>query len=268
MTDLHGSRWKYDRLLKRALQHRIDVVVNGGDMLPNDEGFAAQGDFIRDYLKRHFAEFDEAGIRYLCCPGNDDLMVFDELFEAACSETSTVRNLAQRKVAIGEFEFIGMNWVVDYPFRLKDRCRMDTKDFEFPNQFGPGLLSTRAGELTDWFSYARSLPTIADELERLVKPTPAANAVYVIHMPPRGLGLDKCMDGREVGSAAVRDFLLRCQPRLALHGHVHESPSVTGKWFAHVGRTLCIQPGQLGPFCYATIEMETMTFERHTESIP
>ena len=59
------------------------------------------------------------------------------------------------------FEFVGMNWVVDYPFRLKDRCRMDTADYVFQEQFGTGLLSTPNGwqEIADWISYAKTLPT-------------------------------------------------------------------------------------------------------------
>ena len=65
-------------------------------------------------------------------------------------------NLAQRKSEIGRFEFVGMNWVVDYPFRLKDRCRMDTADYVFQEQFGTGLLSTPNGwqEIVEWISYA------------------------------------------------------------------------------------------------------------------
>jgi Icc-related predicted phosphoesterase len=36
VTDLHGSRWKYDRLLEAAKSFQAEVVINGGDMLPWD----------------------------------------------------------------------------------------------------------------------------------------------------------------------------------------------------------------------------------------
>ena len=109
---------------------------------------------------------------------------------------------AQRKFKIGDFEFIGMNWVVDYPFRLKDRCRMDTDDYVFQEQFGTGLLSMPNGfqELNNWFAYVKTLPTIKSELKQLPFPKNMAHSVYVIHMPPWRLGLDKCSHGREVGS--------------------------------------------------------------------
>ncbi len=267
VTDLHGSEWKYDRLFSVAQAFQADVIINGGDMLPKQGNLFAQDKFIIDYLDAHFSQFDRAGIYYLCYLGNDDLMIFDELFETICNKYEYVTCLAQRKIGIGDFDFIGLNWVVDYPFRLKDRCRMDTKDYLFQKQFGPGLLSTPKGwkEIRDWFSYAGSLPTIEEELHRLIRPDDMAQSIYVVHMPPYKLGLDECGNGSRVGSKAVYNFLLDNQPKLSLHGHIHESPKVSGKWRAELGQTVCIQPGQLGPFTYVTIDLQTMIFERYTE---
>ena len=87
----------------------------------------------------------------------------------------------------------------------------------------------------------------------------------VIDMPPIRLGLDKCGDSREVGSKAVYNFLRKYQPRLSLHGHIHESPEVSGQWYAKLGNTLCIQPGQLNGFTYVTIDLSTMKFDRVVE---
>ena len=80
-TDLHGSRWKYDRLFEVAEEFQANVVINGGDMLPKNNEPFRQGEFIADYLDNHFARFNSAGIYYLCYPGNDDLGIFDQLFE-------------------------------------------------------------------------------------------------------------------------------------------------------------------------------------------
>lgn len=266
VTDLHGSEWKYDRLFNAAQELGADVVINGGDMLPKQGALFAQGEFITDYLATHFAQFEAAKIYYLCYLANDDLRIFDELFEKSCAGYSFVVNMAQRKHVIGHYEFVGMNWVTDYPFRLKDRCRMDTSDYVFQQQLGTGLLSSEDGfkDIRDWPSYARSLPTIADELNQLPNPTNIENAIYAIHMPPYGLGLDECGHGRCVGSKAVYDFLEKHQPMLSLHGHIHESPEVSGKWQAEIGRTTCIQPGQSAGFTYVTIDLDTMTMERHT----
>jgi len=281
VTDLHGTKWKYERLLQAAKNFRANVVINGGDMLPwNNEPFK-QGEFITNYLDNHFAQFNSAGIYYLCCLGNDDLRIFDQLFEETCNKYSFVVCLAQRKFEVRGYSFVGMNWVVDYPFRLKDRCRIDTDEYIFQEQFGKGLISTLNGwqEIDDWFSYAKKLPTIEEELDRLVRPKDMAKSVYVIHMPPYGIGLDKYYHAAPgVGSKAIYNFLKKHQPKLSLHGHIHESPEVTrsprlsksdggqaGRWYAELGRTICIQPGQLNEFTYVTIDLSTMKFDRIKE---
>jgi Icc-related predicted phosphoesterase len=84
-------------------------------------------------------------------------------------------------------------------------------------------------------------------------------------MPPSRLGLDKCYDGGEVGSKAIYNFLEKYQPKLSLHGHIHESPEVTGRWYGKLGRTICIQPGQLDEFTYVTIDLSMMKFDRIKE---
>lgn len=266
-TDLHGSRWKYDRLLAAAQKMDAEMVINGGDLLPKSGDRLVQEDFISTYLDQHFSQFNAAGIHYLCCMGNDDLMIYDDLLDEVCEKYPLVQNIAQRKAHIGAFEFIGMNWVVDYPFRLKDRCRMDTAEYVFQEQFGAGLLSSNNGyeNIEDWFSYARQLPTIEDEMKKLVRPEKMGRAVYVIHMPPYRLGLDRCAHGAEVGSKAIYDFILREQPVVSLHGHIHESPQMTGKWRSELNDTVCVQPGQLAPFTYVSIDLNSMEMNRINE---
>ncbi|MFX0071731.1 MAG: hypothetical protein ACFFAO_11640, partial [Candidatus Hermodarchaeota archaeon] len=118
--------------------------------------------------------------------------------------------------------------------------------FNFPKQFGRPMISTPNGwkKIKDWFLYAEGIPTIEEELKNLVKPSNMENAIYIIHAPPSNLKLDVCHDGRTVGSEAVYRFLEKYQPFMSFHGHIHECPEVSGKWYNYLGRTLCIQPGQ------------------------
>jgi len=265
VTDLHGDEWKYNRVLEIARELKAAAVINCGDMLPKGKRILEQGDFIGNYLDSHFAEFNAAGIHSLCYLGNDDLAAYDDIFEKTCSKYPYIHNIAQRKLTIKQYEFIGMNLVDDYPFLLKDRCRRDTEDYEFPMQYGKGLLSTPMGlrEIRDWFSYARTLHTIEQEMDRLPKPKNMAKSVYVIHMPPYKLGLDRCAHGEEVGSKAIYDFIVKHQPLLSLHGHIHESPELTGKWRAELGKTICVQPGQSNTgLTYVVIDLITMEMER------
>lgn len=78
-------------------------------------------------------------------------------------------------------------------------------------------------------------------------------AVFNIHVPPFGTGLDTAplLDDQlkplvvagdittgPVGSKAVRAAIERFQPLVSLHGHIHESRAAS-----KLGRTLCINPG-------------------------
>lgn len=269
VTDLHGHKEKYKRLFETAREQGVAVVINGGDILPHCLDLFDQGEFITSFLDPYFRQYDQAGIHFLCTPGNDDLMIFDDLLEEICRDHPFVNSLAQRRIEIEDYEFIGMNWVVDYPFPLKDRCRMDSEDYIFQEQYGSGLLSTLEGwrDIEDWPAYARTLPPIEEEMNRLVRPKKMSRTIYNIHMPPSSMGLDECGFGPKVGSKAIYSFLEKHQPLLSLHGHIHESPGVSGKWKGSLGTTICLQPGQLEPFTYVEIDLQTMHCERRVKDI-
>jgi len=265
VTDLHGNRRKYERTLELAVETGAWLVVNGGDMFPHGRTHGDQETFLREFLDPHFAAYQAAGIRHFGLPANDDLRVHDPQFDAVCSRYPLAANIAGRKAEAGPYEFLGFNLVSDFPFRLKDRARMDDAGFSFPPQSGTGILSRPGGweEIPDWKAYARTLPTIEEELDALPAPADPARAVYVIHGPPAGLGLDVVRGGNKVGSAATTRFLRKRQPRLALHGHIHESPEESGVWMAHLGKTVCIQPGQSVTGLSVVVgDLEEMRFER------
>jgi len=265
VTDLHGSRWKYERTLALAKETGAGLVVNGGDISPHGRRHEDQERFYREFLGPHFAACREAGIRYLLITGNDDMAAFDAVLDEVCSGYPLVDHVSQRMVAFGGFTFVGMSHVTDYPFRLKDRARRDAEGCVFGPQFGPGILSTREGfrEIPDWPSFAATLPTIGEELAALPAPSDPSRTVYVLHGPPSGLGLDVVRGGAKVGSPATRAFIGRVQPRLTLHGHIHESPEESGTWRGEIGETVCIQPGQSPDRLTVVVgRLDAMTFER------
>lgn len=266
VTDLHGVTARYERALEFALERGIKLIVNGGDMLPfGDPLLDTHRDFIRDYLATHFKRLAAEGIQYLALLGNDDLAAVDNLMEIIEAENPRMIHLAQRKVEIDGYSFIGMNYVCDYPFQLKDRCRLDSRGSLIPRQLGHAVISTPAGleDIFDWPEYVQGLPTIEDELARLPAPEDPKRAVYVVHMPPAGIGLDVCGDGWRVGSEALAKFITKQQPLLTLHGHIHESPMMSDRWRNWIGRTMCIQPGQEEKSLVCVIvDMEQMQAER------
>lgn len=271
VTDLHGNEAKYRRVFKAAKDHKAAAVVNGGDMLVLEGDLhGSQRDFIEGFLSPYFGEYEKAGIYHLGLLGNDDLKIHDSFFDEVCRKYKTAFNLAQQLVELNGFNFIGMNWVTDYPFRLKDRCLKDGPGYVFQEQFGAGLLSTSEGfkELEDWPAYAGTLPTIEEELAVLPRPRTDGKTIYVIHMPPSGVGLDVIRSGEKVGSRAVAGFIKKTQPLLTLHGHIHESPEMSGVWQAQIGETVCVQPGQMrSELSYALIDLGSMEMERFVEAL-
>ena len=270
VTDIHGIEWKHNEIFKIASSLKPDVVINGGDMLTFKGNLMHQDKFITDFLDEYFSRFEAMKIYYLGMLGNDDLKIFDDLFQETCDKYSYVSNMAQKKFQIegSEYEFIGMNWIPDLPFGLKDRARKDSKDFDLPKQVGKQYLSTpnEMSKIENWLTYVENLPTIEVELRNLVKPSDMSNTIYVFHSPPSNLGLDVTFTGLKVGSKAEYNFLKRNQPKLSFHGHIHESPEVSGKWYSQVGKTICIQPGQSHQhedfLHYVLFDLETMNVER------
>lgn len=75
--------------------------------------------------------------------------------------------------------------------------------------------------------------------------------VLVSHTPPRDTRCDQLSDGGHVGSVAVRDFVLECQPDVCLCGHIHESVALD-----RLGRTVLVNPGALSMGGYAVLRLE------------
>lgn len=257
-TDLHGDREKYLRLFELGVEKGVNAIVNGGDMFPTkDDLFENQARFLREFFDDYLAGLNKAGICFIGFPGNDDLEVFDKEYKSILSKYARAHDLAGTSIEVNGIEFVGFNLVVDYPFRLKDRCRLDYDNWTCPNLRGKALLSTINGwlEIEDWYSHVARLPSLADELALFPEPKCPSRTIYVIHMPPSGLGLDHCHHGGKVGSNSVKRFIASRQPLMTLHGHIHESPDMSGVWQAQFGITTCLQPGQNGDLVYVMVEL-------------
>jgi len=79
--------------------------------------------------------------------------------------------------------------------------------------------------------------------------------ILLAHCPPRGCSLDRTVSGDQVGSQALREILAAGKVRLALCGHIHESPGCE-----LVEGVVCANAGALGaPFGapqYLLVHME------------
>lgn len=77
----------------------------------------------------------------------------------------------------------------------------------------------------------------------------APRRLMVCHTPPYATRLDRLMDGRPVGSPAVRAFIEARKPDVAVVGHIHE-----GRGVDRVGDTLVLNAGALRDGGYVVVD--------------
>ena len=66
--------------------------------------------------------------------------------------------------------------------------------------------------------------------------------ISICHAPPRRTMLDRISNLRHAGSKAIRDFLIREEPRYFFCGHIHEAAGVSEK----LGATSAMNVGKRG----------------------
>jgi len=74
--------------------------------------------------------------------------------------------------------------------------------------------------------------------------------ILVTHNPPLGTKLDTTEAGKHVGSKAIRDFILKNKPVLAISAHIHEAGGVD-----KLGDTVLFYPGIAYEGYYGLVEI-------------
>jgi len=262
VVDLHGDEFSYEAALQTARDVGAGAIVNGGDLLPHSRkgAFAAQREFL-GWLGGHWAAVRDAGLANYAMFGNDDAKALLPALDELAASGLVVRLDGHGWCTFGEWSLLGFPWIPDPPFRLKDWCRHDGAARTASEQYGTPLVSTLEGLAELPVDALFRLRTIEDELASLPPPPDPSRAILVAHGPPAGIGLDVCGDRRGVGSEALRRHLERSGFPLALHGHIHESPHVSGRWWGRLGRTTCVNPGALERPPWVVVDLEQRTLE-------
>jgi len=250
-TDLHGYERKYQKILDVIDDH--DLLIIGSDILPKHQSatlFRQQYDFLISFLPGYLKSIK---IPVIIDFGNDDIKCLYSYFINMIQELDHVYFSHLNEIIIDDISFIGMHFVPDYPFGLKDWCRQDGDRYEDPIQYMRAIQTNMLSDPTmgyfsdikDLHSYFEEHISIQDALQQTI-PT-LENVIYLMHAPPKTLGLDMTGGMEQVGSIAITDFLLEKKPMLSLHGHIHESPQKTNIFINSLTEgTIQIQPGQRG----------------------
>lgn len=258
VSDLHGYKSRYHKLFFKIESEHPDVVFIGGDFLPNifsTEDIDELDCFINDYFIPRLTQLknnlkDSYPLIFIIF-GNDDPKIEEtKIFEA--EKLQLLHYINNRKVSFREYNFYGYSYVPPSPFLLKDWEKYDVSRY-----VEPGSVSPEEGFTTvEVNPENRKNSTIKKDLAELAGNDDLSKAVFLFHSPPYQTGLDKLRLKNifyedvpvdpHAGSIAVEKFIRERKPMLTLHGHIHESTVMTGKWKEMINNTCCINGSHEG----------------------
>jgi Icc-related predicted phosphoesterase len=260
VSDLHGSTSRYEKLFSLIEKEKPAVVFMAGDLLPSgmfafSSGSGTAFDFIEGVLKKGFLQLKKKmGARYpevFLILGNDDGKADEESFIKA-QELGVWHYIHGKQTPFRDYMIYGYAYVPPTPFMLKDWERYDVSRYVDPGCTPPeeGAHSVAVDRKKLQFQ------TIQKDLLELTGNDDLSKSVFLFHSPPYQTDLDRAaLDGRtfeyvpldvHVGSIAIKRFIEERQPMLTLHGHIHESSSITGHWQQKIGNTLAMNAAHNG----------------------
>ena len=251
VSDLHGDYTRYKKLVDYIISNKPGLVFIAGDVLP--AGIAKftsldlkHKDFINGYLLPLFRQIkeklDSQSPNIYMILGNDDAKVEEAaIIDASTTGVWEYANMHRR--IFKQYKIFGYSYVPPTPFQLKDWEKYDVSRYVDPGCVSPedGLRTMPVRQL------AVRHETILHDLEDLSKNEELENSIWLFHSPPYKTNLDRGdLDNRMIdhvpldvhlGSIAIKRFIEDKQPYITMHGHIHESTRLTGRWYERIGRT-------------------------------
>ncbi len=236
-ADLHGNKEYYKKLIAKAKNYEIKSVVIGGDLCPKggptvEDAVKTQKEFLKNFF---IPELSKIKKEIFFIMGNDDFKINELILKN--NENNNLKYINKKKFNLFNKNIVGYSFVNPTPFRLKDWEKFEDEKKETPQQLHDYEIRT----------VKKEKGTIKEDLINLIKLSNPKKTIYVIHAPPFNTKLDITTSGAHVGSKAVREFIEKEQPYLALHGHIHESPQMSGSFIDRIGKTTCINVGSSYP---------------------
>ncbi len=226
LTDVHGNVESYIAALAIAVKKDIDHIAFGGDTAPNfldslQNYRKQQALFTKNILLGIFRKFKEHNPEknIYIMPGNDDVKEIIEILNKA-EKKGMIKQLHGKAHKLDGYSIYGYSYVNPTPFFLKD---WEKSEKEINKDLGA---------------------IIGMDMQK---------TIMAFHAPPFASNLDVLHSGEHVGSIAIRKFIEKNQPLLTLHGHIHESPEMSGAIKDKIGKTLCINPGSSGAELHAAL---------------
>lgn len=246
-TDFHGRENLYEETAELVATTKPTLLIFGGDMLPDGEmsdPAPVQIAFVRSWLAewlrtlRDECPFCEVATIF----GNHDWLCSTRILQDFHEEGLITVLRPDQAVTFDGWPILGYSFSPPSPFFAKDFERLDFADTE-PPLAGGGRWDILAKKVVEapTPTYFKNQPSIDEDLSKI--DVPEGRWIFVSHSPPHDSNLDRLITGQPVGSRAVRKFIEDAQPDISLHGHLHDSPYVSGRAYEQIGRTVAINPG-------------------------
>jgi uncharacterized protein len=278
-TDIHGSEVCWRKFLNAAAFYKADMVILGGDvtgkvMVPIVDHGGHWKVTVRgqEYTLDSQQELEDIKTQIRNAGSYPALVTPDELQELSREEGAVDRrfavemtqsldrwlDMADGKLRGGEIPCI-LNGGNDDIWEIDDIIEQSPcvsfAEGKLLDLGGFSLVSMGWTNPTPWDTFREAPePELAAKIDAVVSQVPdLGRTIFNFHAPPYGTGLDEApaLDAtmrpihggavmKPVGSTAVRDAIVKHQPMLSVHGHIHESRGVK-----KMGRTLAINPGSV-----------------------
>ena len=264
-SDVHGNRNQLKTFVEYALRAKPATVIIGGELAPSntriDTANSRYIDAQRTFLEQDFPEMIlplKKGLpetKIFVMLGNDDCEVNLDVLNAHPELYTEIRG---KRFGIDDtHDIVGYSVVPITPFLVKEFQKFDLSDIpewarkEYQHAQKKsnlrGLRSVRH-QNSEWeilqFEQSQEISdSIQKDLQDTLFTTRSQNTVYVFHAPPYNTALDIFAEDKHVGSFAVREFIQKNNPKITLHGHIHETVDMSGKFLDHIGDSILISAG-------------------------
>lgn len=247
-SDIHGNLIQYKKLFDRANKTKCNAIIIGGDIAPKDKEhrtIESQKEFLEKDLFPLIKNFKKNNkVKIFIMLGNDDFKANQSLFDKQKlfnSINNTTKNLYK------DFKIIGYPYVPITPFRYKDWEKMDlNEENESLTRKGIVLegIKSKGNNFLDFsFNLKNRKDTIEKDLIKIFKNLNPKRVILVSHAPPYNTSLDMLQNNEHVGSKAIKKIIKEKQPYLTLHGHIHETVTLSNKFIERIGETISITSG-------------------------
>ena len=248
-----------DRLFAAGEHFKVHAVFIGGDLIPVgawtlSASIESQKKWLEDiFLPRlniFHSKFPDTSFFFDF--GNDDLMANRSLISDRGGRQLKLIHMQVLDIN-PSLALVGYMIVPPTPFKLKDWEKLDSA-----KQEGIDAYTIIKGAKTETgterpHKLKLSDGTIEDDLRKLTEwleksPWQERPFLFISHAPPADTKLDVLPDGRQVGSQAIRRFIeywgKNGRLQASFHGHIHESPWMSGEVVDRIEGVPCFNAGQ------------------------